>query len=68
MNPPDNFRIARNNFEKAFIKQALVKYHWNQTKTAKALGIHRNTLILKIQKYRIFESCMILLFFFFLLT
>jgi DNA-binding NtrC family response regulator len=31
-------------FEKIYIETAGKKYNGNQTKTAKALGIHRNTL------------------------
>ena len=36
-------------FEKRFIKMVLEKNHGNQSKTAQALGIHRNTLSRKIE-------------------
>ena len=38
-------------FEKKFISKVLEKNRGNQTKAAKALGIHRNTLKNKIASY-----------------
>ena len=38
---------ARENFERQFITAVLEKTRWNQTAAAKALGIHRNTLLFK---------------------
>lgn len=35
---------ALKEFEKIYIETAKKKYHGNKTKTAEALGIHRNTL------------------------
>ncbi len=40
---------AREQFEKQFILGVLEKVNWNQTETAEILGIHRNTLMLKMQ-------------------
>jgi len=40
---------AREQFEKHFILGVLGKVNWNQTEAAKVLGIHRNTLMMKIQ-------------------
>ena len=40
---------AREQFEKQFILGVLEKVNWNQTEAAKMLGIHRNTLLMKIQ-------------------
>jgi DNA-binding NtrC family response regulator len=40
---------AREQFERQFIFGVLEKANWNQTEAAKILGIHRNTLIMKIQ-------------------
>ena len=40
---------AREQFERQFIFGVLEKVNWNQTEAAKILGIHRNTLIMKIQ-------------------
>lgn len=42
-------REAREQFEKQFILGVLEKVNWNQTEAAKILGVHRNTLIMKIQ-------------------
>ena len=42
-------REAREQIEKQFILAVLEKVNWNQTEAAKILGIHRNTLIMKIQ-------------------
>jgi len=49
------FKEAIKEFEKIFIETASKKYRGNKTKTAKAMGIHRNTLhsrakTLKIKK------------------
>ena len=38
------FPEAVSEFEKRFIQRLLEKYNGNQSKTAEALGIHRNTL------------------------
>jgi two-component system response regulator AtoC len=46
---------ARHQFEKEYIIGALEKNRWNQTKTAKFLGVHRNTLLLKIKELGIKE-------------
>ena len=40
---------AREQFEKQFIIGVLEKVNWNQTEAARVLGVHRNTLIMKIQ-------------------
>jgi len=40
---------AREQFEKQFILGVLEKANWNQTEAAEILGIHRNTLMLKMQ-------------------
>lgn len=40
---------AREQFEKQFILGILEKVNWNQIEAAEILGIHRNTLMLKIQ-------------------
>ena len=50
-----SLKDALREFEKIFFEQTAKKYQGNQTKMAKALGIHRNTLhnrtkILKIKK------------------
>ncbi len=41
---------ARQQFERQFILRVLEKLHWNQTKAAKIMGIHRNTLIIKMEE------------------
>jgi DNA-binding NtrC family response regulator len=40
-------------FEKKFIQSALKKTEGNQTKAAKVLGLHRNTLCRKITLHKI---------------
>ncbi|MBA7651881.1 Transcriptional regulatory protein ZraR [subsurface metagenome] len=39
--------------EKRLIEDTLKLTHWNQTKAAKSLGIHRNTLRRKIKYFKI---------------
>lgn len=43
------FEEAVGEFEKKFIKKILEKHNGNQSKAAKALGIHRNTLSRKLE-------------------
>jgi Fis family transcriptional regulator len=45
------FGEAINEFERKFILKVLEKNHGNQTKAAKAMGIHRNTLNKKLASY-----------------
>jgi DNA-binding NtrC family response regulator len=40
-------------FEKKFIKRALERSNGNQSRAARLLGIHRNTLSRKVDAYRI---------------
>jgi len=40
-------------FEKRFLLAALQANNWNRTRTAKSLGVHRNTIENKIAKYNI---------------
>jgi len=40
---------AREQFEKQFILGVLEKVNWNQTEAARILGVHRNTLMMKMQ-------------------
>jgi DNA-binding NtrC family response regulator len=45
-----SLKKARQQFERQFILRVLEKVRWNQTKAAKVMGIHRNTLILKMEE------------------
>jgi Fis family transcriptional regulator len=45
------FEEAVSEFEKKFILNALEKCNGNQTKAAKVMGIHRNTLNKKLASY-----------------
>ena len=44
---------AVNEFERKFIQSALTKTGGNQTKAAKFLGVHRNTLNRKILQHKL---------------
>lgn len=44
------FTEAVSEFEKRFIKRMLEKHNGNHSKTAAALGIHRNTLSRKVDE------------------
>ncbi len=47
------FEEAVNEFEKKFIKRVLDRSHGNQSRAARMLGIHRNTLSRKIDLYKL---------------
>ena len=47
------FDEAIKEFEKKFIKHVLDRYNGNQSRAAKLLGIHRNTLSRKIGFYKL---------------
>lgn len=49
--PESGFSLEE--LEKAILRAALEMHDWNQTKTAKYLRITRNTLIYRMQKYRL---------------
>jgi DNA-binding NtrC family response regulator len=48
-----DLRQAKAEFERHYIVQTLEKYSWNQTEAAKRLGIHRNTLLTKMDMLQI---------------
>jgi transcriptional regulator with GAF, ATPase, and Fis domain len=48
--------IPLDELEKEYIKQTLDLCHWNQMKTAKLLGLHRNTLRRKIVEYGLSQN------------
>jgi len=45
-----SLREARNYFEKQYILNILERVRWNQTEAARILGLHRNTLLWKLQR------------------
>ena len=45
---PLNLKDARDRFEQAYVLRALEREDWNQSRAAKGLGIHRNTLIARL--------------------
>ena len=47
------FDEAINEFEKKFIKRVLDRSRGNQSRSARLLGIHRNTLSRKIDLYKL---------------
>lgn len=48
-----HFDEAVNEFEKKFIKRVLDRSRGNQSRAARLLGIHRNTLSRKIDLYKL---------------
>lgn len=52
--PAEGFSLDQ--LERDIIKNALVQNDWNQTQTAKYLGITRNTLIYRMQKFNLRKS------------
>ena len=48
-----SLRQAKAEFERHYILRALEKTRWNQTEAAKVLGVHRNTLLGKLETLRI---------------
>jgi DNA-binding NtrC family response regulator len=46
-------REAREQFERQYVLNALVRAEWNQTHAAEMLGVNRNTVIAKMQQYGI---------------
>jgi len=47
------FQEAVGEFEKRFIKRVLDRLNGNQSRAAKVLGIHRNTLSRKIYAFKL---------------
>jgi Fis family transcriptional regulator, factor for inversion stimulation protein len=47
------YEDAVSEFEKRFIKRVLDKANGNQSKAARELGIHRNTLSRKIEDFKL---------------
>jgi DNA-binding protein Fis len=47
------FEEGRDEFEKTFIRTALNKSRGNQTRAARMIGVHRNTLNRKISLYKL---------------
>lgn len=48
------FNDALTHFEKQYIAKVLNRNRGNVTKTAQALGIHRNTLSSKLEKHKLY--------------
>ena len=45
---PLTLREARDRFEQAYVLRALEREDWNQSRAARGLGVHRNTLIARL--------------------
>jgi len=45
---PLSLKEARDRFEQAYVLRALEREDWNQSRAAKGLGVHRNTLIARL--------------------
>jgi two-component system NtrC family response regulator len=44
---------ARERFEQAYVLRALEREEWNQSRAARSLGIHRNTLLARLAAWGI---------------
>lgn len=54
--PTTSFKKARGNFERKFLKRALIAHRWNISKTAHALEMDRTNLYKKIKQLNIQQS------------
>jgi DNA-binding NtrC family response regulator len=45
---PLTLKDARDRFEQAYVLRALEREDWNQSRAARGLGVHRNTLIARL--------------------
>jgi DNA-binding NtrC family response regulator len=45
---PLTLKEARDRFEQAYVLRALEREDWNQSRAARGLGVHRNTLIARL--------------------
>jgi DNA-binding NtrC family response regulator len=45
---PLTLKEARDRFEQAYVLRALEREDWNQSRAARGLGMHRNTLIARL--------------------
>ncbi len=50
---PLPLREARDRFEQAYVLRALERENWNQSRAARILGVHRNTLIARLAMWGI---------------
>lgn len=52
---PEGLSLSKacDEFEKQFLMKSLSDNYWNQSKTAKQLGVHRNTLVNRIKHLNI---------------
>jgi DNA-binding NtrC family response regulator len=44
---------ARDRFEQAYVLRALERENWNQSRAARSLGVHRNTLLSRLAAWGI---------------
>jgi DNA-binding PucR family transcriptional regulator len=45
---PLMLRDARDRFEQAYVLRVLERENWNQSRAARSLGVHRNTVIARL--------------------
>jgi DNA-binding NtrC family response regulator len=45
---PLTLKAARDRFEQVYVLRALERENWNQSRAARGLGVHRNTLIARL--------------------
>jgi DNA-binding NtrC family response regulator len=51
-----NLKDAIEELERKLISQSLEKFQWNQTQAAKELGLSRQGLIKKMQRYNLYRE------------
>jgi transcriptional regulator with GAF, ATPase, and Fis domain len=47
------YKVFKNTLEKNYIIEFLKAHDWNQSKTARIIGVHYNTMTYLIKKHRI---------------
>ena len=50
---PLTLKEARDRFEQAYVLRALEREDWNQSRAARGLGVHRNTLLARLAAWGI---------------
>ncbi len=52
-NTPSTYKLAKETFDKSFIRNSLLQNNWNVLKTAEIIGMKRSLLYRKIERYNL---------------